>query len=253
VYKFVSTDCTPVAQINEGRDTIADCGSGSLRLSVPEGAGASYEWTLDGNPFATDSASVTVTQGGQYVVTVTNNNCISTDSVYFTLSSALNPNFTGLDTLYCVYNNAVTLIPDTAGGIFAGPGVSNDVFTPSTAGAGIHHVTYTLTDQYGCVFDSTQTVRVDLCLGVEPAVWSKSLAISPNPNHGSFVINGYSETGRYINTIIYNSTGAKVYEETFAVGSGMLSVNMNVNLPAGIYFVQMSSHNEAVTLKLNIR
>ena len=52
--------------------------------------------------------------------------------------------FTGLDATYCEGDDHATLIGDPAGGIFSGPGILGDQFDPSTAGPGIHTITYEL-------------------------------------------------------------------------------------------------------------
>ena len=43
------------------------------------------------------------------------------------------------------------------GGVWSGPGISGNVFTPSIAGSGNHVITYTITDAHGCT-DSDQII-----------------------------------------------------------------------------------------------
>lgn len=68
---------------------------------------------------------------------------------------------TGLGSNYCSNDNAVTLTGTPAGGIFSGPGIINDTFDPSIAGAGSHNITYSYTTINGCLADTSVTVNVN--------------------------------------------------------------------------------------------
>ncbi len=46
------------------------------------------------------------------------------------------------------------------GGSYSGPGIAGGIFTPSSAGAGIHTITYTFTDLNGCTNSGTNTITV---------------------------------------------------------------------------------------------
>ena len=63
---------------------------------------------------------------------------------------------------------------------------------------------------------------------------SHTAAIYPNPNNGSFTIELGEETST---VIVYNSLGQAVYQENGAIGTKV----MNLNLTAGIYFVNVKS------------
>jgi gliding motility-associated-like protein len=67
-----------------------------------------------------------------------------------------------LDTTYtiCIYDSPVTLTGGfPATGTYSGPGISANVFTTDTVGAGTYNVVYTYTDANGCVnSDQTQMI-----------------------------------------------------------------------------------------------
>jgi hypothetical protein len=67
----------------------------------------------------------------------------------------------GLAPTYCL-NNAPVALNGTpvAGGVFFGPGVSNNVFYPSVAGPGSHTITYSYSTAIGCTNTASQTVFV---------------------------------------------------------------------------------------------
>ncbi|KAA9331801.1 Ig-like domain-containing protein [Adhaeribacter soli] len=48
-----------------------------------------------------------------------------------------------------------------AGGTYAGPGVTNGVFSAAAAGAGTHTITYNYVNASGCASSATQTIRVN--------------------------------------------------------------------------------------------
>lgn len=50
---------------------------------------------------------------------------------------------TNLDSTYCVNAGTDSLIGTDAGGVFAGPGMTGDIFDPAVAGVGTHIITYT--------------------------------------------------------------------------------------------------------------
>jgi hypothetical protein len=63
------------------------------------------------------------------------------------------------NTQFCESQSSVTLVPDQAGGLFTGTAVSGNVFSPSSAGAGTHDVTYTI-NTGGCFDSYTITISV---------------------------------------------------------------------------------------------
>ena len=61
----------------------------------------------------------------------------------------------------CVNNTSVQLVSGTpTGGSYSGPGVIGDIFNPSTAGLGVHTITYTFIDANGCTNDITDDIEV---------------------------------------------------------------------------------------------
>jgi hypothetical protein len=77
------------------------------------------------------------------------------------------PAFSGLDPEYCEADADVTLVIEgTQGGVFTGPGVSGNTFSPSAAGPGTHTIKYVVSLQQGAAVapaaDSSEfTVTVD--------------------------------------------------------------------------------------------
>lgn len=86
--------------------------------------------------------------------------CWNRDTVVVTNSNSEKLVFYGLDEKYCLQASPVTLNATPIGGVFSGLGIVNNIFYPSTAGAGNHAITYTHTNSNGCKKDTTVYVEV---------------------------------------------------------------------------------------------
>ncbi|GJM34406.1 MAG: hypothetical protein DHS20C18_34070 [Saprospiraceae bacterium] len=56
-----------------------------------------------------------------------------------------------------------------AGGTYSGPGVTDSTFDPTTAGAGMHTITYSYTDANGCSASATGIITVEMMLPADNA------------------------------------------------------------------------------------
>jgi hypothetical protein len=116
-----------------------------------------------------------------------------------------------------------------AGGTWSGPGVTGAQFSPSTAGAGTHVITYTFTDFNGCTGVATDTLTVQECTGIA-TVSAGVLALYPNPaaNEFLFVSSGngmlelVSAAGQLVTAQRITSTRETV--STSALASGIYMV-----------------------------
>jgi gliding motility-associated-like protein len=69
------------------------------------------------------------------------------------------PTISGLNGPYCANAANVALTGFPAGGVFAGPGISGNTFSPANAGVGSHNITYTIAK---CGESYTKTVAVEV-------------------------------------------------------------------------------------------
>ncbi len=253
IYRFSSSDCTPVANIFNATDTVSDCGTGSVRLNTFVNSTLTYTWSYGGNVIANDSASISANQAGDYILEVSNGACVNSDTINVKFVTPLNLTFNGLDTLYCIYNSDVSLAPNHLGGTFSGQGVTLATFSPSVAGVGSWQVVYTYTDPSGCTYSHSQDVRVDLCTGVPENKWLNTVSLFPNPATGNFKLKLYSSTDRKISVEIRNSLGQSVSNTIYAIGVGESVISCNENLAKGFYTVKLIEGNESVVQKLIIK
>ncbi len=133
------------------------------------------------------------------------------DTAYQTI--VVNPSptvdFTGLATNICKNGGNLTLTGNPAGGSFSGNGISGNVFSPSTAGAGNHAILYSYTNTSGCTGQK-----------------SKSITVNPNP-----VVNAGNDT-----SINYNTTAT--LHATYSGITGSVNVAWTpaslVNIPSSL-------------------
>jgi hypothetical protein len=133
------------------------------------------------------------------------------DTAYQTI--VVNPSptvdFTGLATNICKNGGNLTLTGNPVGGTFSGNGISGNVFSPSTAGAGNHAILYSYTNTSGCIGQK-----------------SKSITVNPNP-----VVNAGNDT-----SINYNTTAnlhASYSGVTGSVNVAWTPANL-VNIPSSL-------------------
>lgn len=252
IMRIISADCTPVSTINLGIDTMSDCGSGSVQLNVPANATFSYTWTY--NSTTVDStASFIATQPGWYYVTVDNQGCTGTDSIMVNIGAPAPVSFSGLDSIYCVYNNPVILTPNPSGGIFSGPGITGQGFFPADAGLGTHNIVYSYSDAFGCISTDTQAVIVDACLGLPENDNVENISIIPNPSSGNFSIQSFSKNQKSIRLMITDITGRVVLNEEYVFNAGENSIPIELNAPKGIYHVRISDGAGGSVVRLTIQ
>jgi PKD repeat protein len=156
----------------------------------------------------------------EYTVTQTVNGCSSPAATVTLVINALpDITFNPMDSI-CGNTapfNLTAAIP--AGGIYTGPGVTGtDLFDASLAGIGTHTLTYTYTDEHGCVDSATQTVKVlplavvamdpvaSVCYGTAP------VELAGTPAHGVF-----SGTGVTGNQFDPTASGPGTFTLTYTI------------------------------------
>ncbi|AMM50686.1 hypothetical protein TH61_05150 [Rufibacter sp. DG15C] len=166
----------PVATIQASGST-AICQGSSVTLTASEGT--SYLWSTNET-----TRSITVSTKGSYFVTVSNSEGCKTTSAATQVTLVAPPTVTleAFATL-CQDKSPFTLTGGSpTGGVYSGPGVSNNQFNARVAGPGSHTITYTYTDGNGCSNTATQPLTVSTCLGIEEDVMLATFKATPNPS-----------------------------------------------------------------------
>ncbi len=145
-----------------------------------------------------------------------------TEIILTDLGAGPNAAFTNLASTYCTGAAPVTLVPVTSGGVFSGPGVSGNVFTPANAGVGGPYViTYTF---YAC-YKSSDTVT-SIASGPSVSLFSATNVACFGGNTGAVDMNVGGGSGNFT----YNwSNGTHTQDLTgVAAGNYTLSVIDNI-------------------------
>ena len=135
--------------------------------------------------------------GGPYAITYTYTDisgCSNTATETVTVYGTPVTGFTGLPAAVCMNEPAISLTGFPAGGVFTGPGISDNLFNPAVAGAGgPYPVTYSYTGPGGCTGSFTGFVIVHALPvvsigGLQPAYCanSPSVALTGFPAGGVF-------------------------------------------------------------------
>ena len=206
------------------------CQGGSVTLTAS--GGSSYVWSNN----ATGS-TLNVTQSGNYFAIASNGSCVDTSSV---ISVTVNPlpvvTLTLPQDSFCSNQPSASVLSggSPAGGVWSGPGVSGNLFTPATAGPGLHTIAYTYTDTNSCSNVATEVVFVDVCNGVS-ATSPDAFAVYPNPAHNVVIIR--LGEGHQVKTIVlYDMTGRLLMQE--AVNNRtQLELSLS-GLESGVYLIE---------------
>ncbi|MBK5284294.1 MAG: T9SS type A sorting domain-containing protein, partial [Bacteroidia bacterium] len=261
IYKVSDTACAPTAYINS-RDTIINCTGGPITLNAIYGTGLTYQWYMNSTLMGGSNASFTlpfVINNSTIFVTVMNLNCTATSNTILVLTDA---SFTTLDSLYCINAPVVPLIGSPSGGTFNGPGITGNLFDPNAAGSGTHIITYTYSDNVstcnhlasGCVLVDSQTVVVDLCVGIEEQNNIHGVNIYPNPNHSEFKVEFTLLRNSDVVMTATDALGRMVYENKVEGkrGKQKITINFSSNVE-GVYFLFMKTKSDIIVSKVIVQ
>jgi gliding motility-associated-like protein len=96
------------------------------------------------------------------------NGCVDIDSMTVTVHPLPVVTITVTDTHYCEDETQIQLSSTPTGGAWSGTGVFGSVFFPDAAGPGLHLITYTYTDQWGC----SNTDSINFLVTALPVVYA---------------------------------------------------------------------------------
>jgi Zn-dependent metalloprotease len=144
----------------------------------------------------------------------------------------------------CLSDGSFALTGATpTGGTFTGPGVSNGNFDPTTAGAGVHAITYTYTDTVlNCTATATQNIYVDACAGIFTPVAANTMSVYPNPAQSQLNLELNLLQSQNVTISMFDMLGQSVYASQQPMSAGANTVRINTsNLPRGVYFLEVIS------------
>src|SRR5439155_9314644 len=121
---------------------------------------------------------------------------VNSNTAILTLGSTTTVAITALPAKICLSDTAIHLVATPAGGVWSGIGISGNNFVPAIVTTGTYILTYTYTDNSGCISSSTITAKVDDCPDRIISLRDNAVLLYPNPNTGQFIIK--------INSVLYS-------------------------------------------------
>lgn len=134
------------------------------------------------------------------------------------------------------------------GGTFSGPGIIFSAFNPSIAGPGIHTITYTINDEFGCSFSTQKDIFVftidfnfvNYSLGTVAPRLANAIDIQLEvPKPGNYTFKIFDLIGKLIYT----------EKEHFKTGVHFKSISPKKSLPNGIFMLNIGNDETTVTKK----
>ncbi len=148
----------------------------------------------------------------------------------------ITPSITGVDPLYLHTDNPVLVVLNPPGGVLTGDGVLGNTFNPSTAGIGVHTLTYTYS--FGSCAKQT-TIQTEVKFDSASIQYETMVQLYGNPGaHPKLYV--VSNNNSNIEISIHNSIGQLVKSVKYGVsrGTNMFDLEME-NLAKGVYILNV--------------
>jgi hypothetical protein len=213
------------APIVEASGDVVICEGESVVLSVSNNSGLSYTWQDESGSEVETGTSFIASESGCYSVTGSDGTQTATSELTCVEVQVVNSNFSGLAPMYCIGDAPVELIPEVPGGIFSGPGVVDNVFSPSNMPVGDFMIGYTVTTSAGCEFTQTEPVSIRAILPADfvdlnDVYCTTDAGLQLNPVTDGGVFTGPVLAGNFSPDI-----APGVYDITYTTGSGVCAAS----------------------------
>jgi hypothetical protein len=210
-------------------------------------------WELMGSP--NPAAITTASACNTYLWNVNGQSYTSSNTyIYFAncqdyqLNLTINPTpsvtFEPDNTTYCNNSGSVDLSGGSPeGGVYSGTGVINGTFDPILTGSGVHLVTYTYANVFGCSNSSSVDFEVSVCTGVE-AVVQPELEVRPNPMESSTWVSLKNYTGNdaEFNLLLLDATGREVFRKSVFADAIREGYHLQISeLASGTYVLMLNN------------
>lgn len=225
-----------------GTNQFCDNQTAVTLLANPSGGAFTGSGVVGNATFNPDSAS-----SGQNIIQYAytdNHGCtgVMVDTYY--LHTAPNVAIIALDTTYCDTVVSVNLTGFPVGGMFSGPGVSGNAFSPAIATVGQHTIVYSYTDANNCSSNDSKVVNVNNCSvlntsNLEEEAW---IVAYPNPVASSLYLE--MKTAQPIQSLSVLNTAGQVVQN-YENNTQELDVS---ELQGGLYILRVVTEEKITHL-----
>jgi PKD repeat protein len=227
-------------------------------MNVPQ----TYQWNFPGgtpDTASTANATVTYNECGAHDVTLIVNRGGQIDTIlktaYVTVGTVVNVGVSPNDTACLDQSITMDATTPNATYLWAPGGETTPTLTVSgsTAGAGHHAYSVTVSTPDGCVQTKIIWLTFEDCTGIANNASDIKANIYPNPNKGAFTLELNSGKTEVVSIKVLNALNATVYEENGISFNKSLVKNFNLNnLSSGIYFVIIQGADSKVIQKFSV-
>ncbi|MBC5837501.1 T9SS type A sorting domain-containing protein [Flavobacterium muglaense] len=251
--RYEITNPSPIVVNLGSNKTLCNNQFQNLDITIPDAA-ATYQWTST-NGFISSTPKVTLTDAGVYTAKVTNSQgCTGTGSIeIFKTNAGINSQF--LLTSQAFANEEIILV-NTSNPISAtvewilprGAEIvkkTNETITIKFVQAGAYQVT--LRSFLGeCQQDYTKPIIVEEArllpdIGDATTPFIIDFVPHPNPTTGAFTVDIKLQEPAAISLRLYSLNSGQPINDKQVNNANVYSVDYNVNLPAGIYFLLLET------------
>jgi len=227
--------------------------SGSATLAVVAPSGVVYDWSDDPNVTTGSRSNL---PAGTYTVTITDSASSCTDFTSFTISEPAAIALAGSAFGSTNGNNDGFAVVDASGGtppfMYAWSDANmqtGDTATSLAPGA----YTVIVTDANGCI-DSVSVTIDEYGVGIDDLLNPALVKVYPNPNTGTFVLEGLDAfgTNENLQISVYDLTGKRVFAEEVK-GQYEAHISLPADRVAGVYMVHVKSESLRVIKRVLIQ
>ena len=210
----------------------------------------SWSWNFgDGGTSNVQNPTHIFMNAGTYTVQLTVSNAAGSNTTTQIITVNQSPNVvistSDTDGVICLLDGMITLLSDQNGTAFSGSGVIGSSFDPTVAGIGLHMVTASYTDGVGCVASATMSILVEDCASINELA-ANGLYVFPNPNQGSFTLQGLELGMRYA---VYDVNGKLILEGISNQTNELIQLP---RMTSGIYYIQSMKDGQLGQLKFAV-